>query len=151
VNSALPSSLPVSRTPCRLCLPVTCVAILAFMLAASGIAAAADAEISNLLVGSWLCDSGACWDEEIEFAIEDGKHVYNSWLHDRPAASDGAWSVAGNTVRIQCCDGLDYEYIVVRVTDTELVLRDADSGEETLLKRFIANTGDDSQPVEPAP
>ena len=131
--------------------PITRLAILALVLTAPGTAAAENADVSSLLVGSWLCDSGACWDEEVEFAIEDGERTYNSWLHERPATADGVWSVEGNTVRILCCDGLESEYVVVRLTDTELVLRDADSGEETLFKRFIANNGEASRPVEPTP
>ena len=131
--------------------PIFCLAFLVLALAAPGAAAADDTDIPTLLVGSWLCDSGACWDEEIEFAIEDGERTYNSWLHERPATADGVWSVEGNTVRILCCDGLESEYVVVRVTDTELVLRDADSGEETLFKRFIASAGKPDRPVEPTP
>ena len=44
------------------------------------------------LLGVWLCVQGACPDEQIEFALEDGTRRYRSWLHDRPSVSDGSWS-----------------------------------------------------------
>lgn len=110
---------------------------LALLWAAMLPATAGEAGLSARLAGSWLCESG-CWDEEVEFAVVDGEQVYNSWLHDRPSASGGRWSVAGDVLTIRCCAGPDAEYVVVRVTDRELLLRDTFSGEETLLKRFVA-------------
>lgn len=118
---------------------------LMLLLATAGQGAAQEADIATLIVGSWICESG-CWDEEVQFAIEDGERVYNSWLHARPSASGGSWSVAGNILSIQCCAGIEDEYEVLSVTGTDLIMRDTDSGEETLMKRFV-----DSPPPAPQP
>lgn len=119
--------------------------VLVTLLAAAGHAAGEDTDVATLLVGSWICESG-CWDEEVQFAIEDGERVYNSWLHERPSASGGSWSVEGNILSIQCCAGLESEYEVLSVTGTDLIMRDTYSGEETLMKRFL-----DSPPAAPQP
>lgn len=55
------------------------------------------------LPGYWQCDSGGCPDEAVEFALDDGVHTYSSWLHDRPSASDGRWTLQGSTLTITCC------------------------------------------------
>src|SRR5690606_11237025 len=54
-----------------------------------------------------------------------GARTYNSWLHERPSAIDGRWSLKGNRLRMDCCEGLEYDFIVVRITANRLVLREA--------------------------
>lgn len=117
---------------------------LVVLVAMPGPATAADTGIETLLVGSWICESG-CWDEEVQFAMEDGERIYNSWLHDRPSASGGSWSLEGNILRIQCCAGMESEYEVLDVTGTDLIMRDTHSGDETLMKRFVDAPGDAGQ------
>jgi hypothetical protein len=107
-----------------------CLAMVTISAAASGDAT------SDLLIGSWACESGACPDEEIALSVEDGVRAYNSWLHARPSASDGRWSLTGDRLVIECCEGPDYDYVVVRVTDRELVLRDATTQQEAVLTRI---------------
>lgn len=102
-------------------------------------------DLSALVEGSWLCESG-CWDEEVQFAIEDGVRVYNSWLHERPSASDGRWSLDGGRLHIECCAGMTFDYDVMGVTATALQLRDRESGEETLLRRIGTNAPDSAAP-----
>ena len=107
-----------------------CLAVVTISASASGDAT------SDRLIGSWACESGACPDEEIAFSVEDGVRAYNSWLHARPSASDGRWSLTGDRLVIECCEGPDYDYVVVRVTDRELVLRDATTQQEAVLTRI---------------
>ena len=89
------------------------------------------------LVGSWECRSGPCIDPEIEFAVEDGKRVFRSWLHHRPGTF-GTWSVEGKTVTIVCCGGNDAtEYRIVKVTKRELVLRPDDADGNARYRRIV--------------
>ena len=41
------------------------------------------------VLGYRQCESGGCPDEAVELALDDGVHIYNFWLHDRPSASHG--------------------------------------------------------------
>ena len=77
------------------------------------------------LVGNWVCQEGPCLDEEIQFAVEDGEPVYNSWLHARPSASDGTWSLEGDQLTIHCCGGLEMTQTVVELGESTLRLRDS--------------------------
>jgi len=72
--------------------------------------------------GAWSCASGPCIDPEIEFALEDGRHIFRSWLHQRPSAV-GRWAVDGEAVIVVCCAGVVRNYRIVAVNDKELVLR----------------------------
>ena len=87
------------------------------------VAALALSPTEKTLIGNWACKSGPCIDPEIEFAVEDGKRVFHSWLHHRPG-SFGTWSVEGKVVTIVCCSGQNTsEYRIVRVNKRELILR----------------------------
>jgi len=46
---------------------------------------------------------------EFEFAIEDGKHVYRSWLHSRPD-EDGSWTFGSCKVTVRLRSGPVIEY-----------------------------------------
>ena len=88
------------------------------------------------VLGYWLCDSGDCPDEAIELADNDGVRTYNSWLHDRPSAVDGRWTLNGARLVITCCEDIEYDYQLVEVGEERLVLRDADEpGENIVLHR----------------
>lgn len=94
----------------------------------------ADEEASPAgVLGYWLCDSGDCPDEAIEFADNEGVQTYNSWLHDRPSAVDGRWTLAGDKLTINCCEDIEYQYSVVEVSDDRLVLRDIDTPAEDIV------------------
>ena len=107
--------------------------------------------IEELLIGNWACESGVCSDEEISFSIDDGIRSYNSWLHERPSAANGTWIIDKEHLTIECCAGLTYEYTVVRVTDAELVLRDTETAEETVLSRIKSADVPPNQPMEQTP
>ena len=74
------------------------------------------------LVGAWSCAGGPCIDPEIEFAVEDGRHIFRSWLHQRPSAV-GRWAADGTALTIVCCGGVVMNLRVVSVSEKELVLR----------------------------
>ncbi len=42
--------------------------------------------------GAWTHASAAGFFEEMDFAVEDGHRIFNSWLHQRPEISGGTWS-----------------------------------------------------------
>lgn len=74
----------------------TAKSFLYLLLASLSVAPHAWAEpdsVALVLPGYWQCDSGGCPGEAVEFALDDGVHTYNSWLHDRPSASDGHWTL----------------------------------------------------------
>lgn len=90
---------------------------------------------ANQLTGYWACESGDCPDEEISFTVEDGIPSYNSWLHQRPSASNGSWSLNGNRLSIDCSAGLNYQYDIIKLNDTTLILRDvSNSGEAHFIR-----------------
>jgi hypothetical protein len=100
------------------------------MLPASGI------ETVDLLIGNWSCESGPCFDEEISFAIEDGEQTFNSWLHERPSATGGSWQLKGNELVIECCAGAGFEWTIIKLTETELVVREEGGVDEIVFVRI---------------
>lgn len=111
---------------------------LAVLLALASLVVIADAwaddDMSTAgILGYWLCDSGDCPDEAIEFADNDGVRTYNSWLHDRPSAVDGRWALMGARLTIACCEDIEYQYTVLEVSDERLVLRDVEPPAEDIV------------------
>lgn len=100
------------------------------MLPASGI------EPIDLLTGNWYCESGPCFDEEISFAIEDGEQTFNSWLHERPSAAGGSWKLNGDELTVECCAGLEFEWTIIKLTKTELVICEEGSDGEIAFTRI---------------
>lgn len=94
----------------------------------------AAAQDSAGIAGAWLCVEGACPDEQIEFALEDGTRVYRSWLHDRPAVIDGRWRLDERQLVIAYSD-LTERFELIRVTHHTLRLREP-GGDEALLRRI---------------
>lgn len=119
----------------------------------AGQAWADDAAANSGLLGYWLCESGDCPDEAIELADNDGVQTYNSWLHDRPSAVDGRWTLDGARLVIQCCEDVEYAYNVVEVGEERLVLQDADSPSEQIIlhRPPAAGRRDETSAVEDAP
>ena len=93
-------------------------------------------EQESLLLGNWTCESGACPDEEIQFAIEGERRVYNSGLQQRPSAVNGTWSLEGNVLVVECCGGVRFEWVLVKVGETELRLRESGEAREIVFSRI---------------
>lgn len=56
------------------------------------------------VVGNWVAQSGG-FDDKISFLInENGEHVYQSWLHDRPSES-GTWNLVDTKLTIVTSSG----------------------------------------------
>ena len=102
------------------------------------------------VLGYWQCESGDCPDEAIKFALDDGVHTYNSWLHDRPSASDGRWSFKDSTLAITCCEGIEYQYTVIDVNDERLMLRDTDAPENDIILQRLPPTWCELKPSDPS-
>jgi hypothetical protein len=105
----------------------------AILLAADLVAAQT---LADQLQGNWACVSGPCSDPEIQFALEDGRRVYNSWLHARPSASGGSWTLKGRKLTTECCAGIREEWEVLRADGTRLHLREAGSKHTAVFKRI---------------
>jgi hypothetical protein len=100
--------------------------LFATFVIAVGTASGSTGRQEALVVGSWECETN-CPDEEVAFTIEDGKHVYRSWLHHRPAVANAEWSLQGSDLTVTHDSGILYEWRVVQVTNTRLVLRDREA------------------------
>lgn len=109
---------------------------LAIALLVMGCMQANQNDYAEQIIGYWGCESGDCPDEEISFTVEDGIPSYNSWLHERPSASHGNWRLEGKQLIINCCAGLNYEYEIVELNDTNLVLRDVSTSGEAHFTRL---------------
>lgn len=121
------------------CSPWQPLGVAILLLATAATCAGGDGATPDPLLGNWACDFGACPDEEIAFALIDGVPVYSSWLHARPSAVDGRWSHTGNVLTVNCCDGLEQRWLVLKLDDETLVLRAEGTEEDAVLRRI----GDD--------
>ena len=94
-------------------------------------------DLEQLLIGQWLCESGACPDEEVSFSMEGDERSYKTWLHSRPSVIDGEWLLETKTLITVCCDGLKSEWQIMQITDKELTLEAMDSSEKAILSRIV--------------
>ena len=89
--------------------------------------APADAELppasAAAILGAWSCVKGPCFDPEIEFAVEEDRQIFRSWLHHRPSAIC-EWSLRGRSLSLTCGSGLIFTYEVVKATRRTLILRE---------------------------
>lgn len=90
----------------------------------------------DLVLGSWACDSGACPDEEISFSIEEGKSVYNSWLHSRPAIAGGSWKLEGKLLSVDHGIGTSDRWILLEVTPEKMRLQDQGTSQVAVFSKI---------------
>jgi hypothetical protein len=65
------------------------------------IAAAAECSVTpESLRGAWEHTSGAGFFQQMEFTSDEGRAVFNSWLHERPEVIGATWSLEKCTLRI---------------------------------------------------
>jgi hypothetical protein len=96
--------------------------------------ATAAAEKEGLLLGGWVSSSGDTDFEQMSFAIEDGKYVFRSWLHERPEHV-GTWSRDGDTVTIRLDDEPSWQLHVLALDATTLEVRFADRKKKAIFRR----------------
>ena len=76
-------------------------AVVAALLAAPLLAQAKSCGVTEAsLAGAWQRSGGLGPFEQMEFATEGGRRVFNSWLHERPDISNGSWSLQSCVLRI---------------------------------------------------
>jgi hypothetical protein len=83
-----------------------------------------------LVIGDWTCEK-SCPDEEIAFTVEDGKHRYASWVNRHPSVVDAEWSLRGSDLTVTRDGEVLYEWKLVKVTKTRLVMRDKESSPDS--------------------
>jgi hypothetical protein len=105
--------------------------LLAFVLLVASSARAGLRE--STLLGSWCAGSASAFHESFSLTVEDGAHVFSSWLHDRPAES-GTWNLAKRTLTIHGRSGTDYVYAIESATSKRLVLRQGQEKAETYVR-----------------
>ena len=91
---------------------------------------------SELLLGSWSCESGDCPDEVISFSVENEKFVYQSWLHSRPSTINGSWQLQGKMLTINHHGGINTQWSIIEVTPEKLRLQYRDTSETGILKKI---------------
>ena len=86
--------------------------------------------------GAWQSVKGGSF-EEFALEREDGKRVFNSWLHHRPEYSGGEWALVDCrlTIRIESANA-SFEYASVRVSGNRLYLREQGEKAEAVYKRI---------------
>jgi hypothetical protein len=87
------------------------------------------------IVGSWEGVKGSF--EEMAFEREDGKRIFNSWLHQRPEYIGGEWTLdkCWLAIRIESA-GASFDYAWVRRSGSRLYLRKQGEGAEEVYKRI---------------
>jgi hypothetical protein len=86
-----------------------------------------------LLLGDWCAGSATAFHEEFSLSIEEGKHLFSSWLHQRPAES-GEWKLEERTLTIHGRSGTDYVYRIEKASAKQLVLREGTEARETYVR-----------------
>lgn len=97
-----------------------------------------DCSISeNQLLGNWQRSSDTGFFETMNLSVEDGEHVFNSWLHSRPEVFDAPWSLSHCQLVIgQYDDELGSFQFAVSLHDRRLILTDPDSGKTARYDRI---------------
>ena len=108
--------IPVVVAAAAVCVPV------------AALAAPACAVTEAAVVGAWGRPSGVGVFEEFALEVEDGEHVFRSWLHQRPDVPSARWTYADCRLRIESSKDAKamWDYAVAMRGRTRLVLRDAD-------------------------
>jgi hypothetical protein len=106
--------------------------LLAVVLSATSHAAEPSVAESTIL-GDWCAGSATAFHEEFSLTIEDGTHVFSSWLHQRPAES-GTWALRGRTLTLLGRSGSDYVYSIKSVNAKRLVLQEAKEPPEVYVR-----------------
>ena len=76
-------------------------AVAAVLLATPLLAQAKSCGVTEArLAGAWQRSGGLGPFEQMEFATEGGRRVFNSWLHERPDISAGSWSLQACVLKI---------------------------------------------------
>lgn len=90
----------------------------------------------EMLVGPWQSVKGGFF-EEFALEREDGKRVFNSWLHQRPEYTGGEWTLkhCRLSIRIESAN-TSFEYASVRVSGSRLYLREEGRRAEAVYKRI---------------
>ena len=80
-----------------------------------------------MLEGAWQRAGRSGFFEQMEFAREDGRRVFNSWLHERPEMSNATWSFDQCTLRIHSVNepALAFAYEVRMPSRDRLELKEA--------------------------
>lgn len=75
----------------------------------------------RILLGEWCAGSRNDSYEYFKLAIENGKHKFYSWLHERPDTF-GTWDLSNNTLTITDDTGFKDIYTVENASPRKLTL-----------------------------
>ena len=89
-----------------------------------------------MVEGPWQSVRGGSF-QEFALEREDGRRVFNSWLHQRPEYSGGEWTLENCrlTIRVESANA-SFEYASVRVSGSRLYLREQGDKAEAVYKRI---------------
>jgi hypothetical protein len=119
-----PFRCPAAARSGALRLAFWCTAALLLLFWCTGPSHAGQGPQQRLLPGSWVYVSGPTDFEQMAFAIENGRRVFRSWLHERPEHT-GQWTLRGKEVviRIAGTGAFNETFRIVQVTQKRLVVR----------------------------
>src|SRR5688500_18022979 len=108
--------------------------LILLLLAATVSADNKPAVTERAILGDWCAGSATAFHEEFTLSVEDGKHLFASWLHQRPAVS-GTWTLSGRTLTIQSHAGQDYVCSVLSATSRKHVIQAEGEQPETYVRK----------------
>lgn len=76
----------------------------------------------KIILGDWCAGSDNSFHEEFSLTIEDGEHVFSSWLHHRPDGN-GTWEINKGTLTVKTVSGSKYIYSIKKATSKLLILQ----------------------------
>ncbi|MDM0056466.1 hypothetical protein [Variovorax fucosicus] len=102
---------------------------------ASAVAAPVCAVRAHDLLGSWQSGSGPF--EQMAFSMDNGRPLFNSWLHDRPDVSGGSWQLTGCALRISSGRGdAQWNLEVATLSAKRLTVRERGQRKLTTYRRI---------------
>lgn len=85
------------------------------------------------ILGDWCAGSKNAFHEEFSLTIENGEHIFSSWLHHRPSES-GKWIVKEQKIIIHTNAGLKYVYFIKKAISEHLILQQEGYEPETYVR-----------------
>lgn len=94
----------------------------------------------KVILGSWKSVNKSSFFEEISFELQEGKMIFNSWLHNRPDWLNGEWRLKSCKIYITHPDRIySFVYTIINYTDGVLTLWDEKEQNNITFKKLHAD------------
>ena len=91
------------------------------------------------LLGDWETVDARGAFEEFQLALEDGKLLFRSWLHQRPDIPDSPWTFDATTCRLRIEPTTDYPVLDFRLSIDDkgrLLMQEDDDKSPSIYRRY---------------